>query len=364
MIKKIIAACLFLFLSVSALRADWKTEVSNRLGLERNFSAALSYLREAYPSIDALEKPNALALLAFFCRKNNDLGEEARYVIDYFETYREADPMFEFLEEDIRRDFVIFWGKWTSLYPLITEAALLARPRDEEAGPPAFLEIGITLRNRAYYKLSGREGTIEGGLFEPGFHIVKIPLSGDYIETGRVDYDLDLKAGSLVIRKRLTLDIAVKTVGRPLSLVPTPSKNRNPAKENPEKTILRPVEGEISIYVGDTLILTSKKLTSSPASLTFKIPGPSAPGTKPYLAPDKNTPQFNTVSILDAVTLAISTIKDLVKKKKHVLQDVPKTYQKTLQLSFPFSKNAPEGGEIRCRALISIRTANAVMLNN
>jgi hypothetical protein len=115
----------------------------------------------------------------------------------------------------------------------------------------------------------------------------------------------------------------------------------------------RAVEGEVSLYVGDKLILTSKKLSSKPASLKIPIPGPSPWGTKPFIVPRKDSPQFNQFSILDAVAEVYKAIKDIGKKRKAASVSPP-SYRKTQVLGFAFTRPGPSGGEVRYKASVSL----------
>ena len=112
--------------------------------------------------------------------------------------------------------------------------------------------------------------------------------------------------------------------------------------------------------MGDKLILTSKKLSSKPAPLKITIPGPSLEGTKPYIVPRKDAPQFNQVSILDAVALAIDAIKNIGKKRKAAAVSPP-SYRKTQALGFAFTRPGPSGTEVRYKASVSVSAANGTI---
>jgi hypothetical protein len=112
--------------------------------------------------------------------------------------------------------------------------------------------------------------------------------------------------------------------------------------------------------VGEKLILTSKKLSSKPFPLKIPIPGPSPWGTKPYMAPRKDSPQLNQVSILDAVALAIDAIKGIGKKRKAASLSPP-SYRKTPVLGFAFTRPGPAGAEVRYRTSVSVSAANGTL---
>ena len=350
MIKRSIAPILVVLLAGPALSADWKTDVRTLLDPpRRDLAAARSYLRESFDSLNAEDKPAAAEFLAFLARKAGDPRDELERVVACFETYGDADPAFDFMDDALAREFMLFWGNWKTAYPLASDIVLLQRTGDEDDSPPARLEVGLDLLNAAYYRLSGDRGTLAGGLWQGGFHILRLPFSGGYDRTGELAFDLDLKVGELVVRKRLTVKVDVRS--SPVFALPPVvpvSPSARPAPPPP-----RSVDGEVSLYVGDKLILTSKKLSSKPAPLKITIPGPSPWGTKPFMVPRKDSPQLNQVSIIDAVSLAIKAIKDIGKKRKAASVSPP-SYRKIPVLGFAFTRPGPSGTEVRYNASVSV----------
>ncbi len=357
MIKRTFAALLIVLLSGAALFADWKADLRALLDPpRRDLAAARAYLRESFDGLDPADKPTAAEFLAFLARKAGDPRDELERVVACFETYGDADPSFDFMDDALAREFMLFWGSWKSTYPLASDLVLLERTGDESSSPPARLEVGLDLLNTAYYRLSGAGGTLAGGLWQGGFHILRLPFSGGYDRTGNIVFDLDLKVGSTVIRKRITVSVDVQSspVFTLPPVVPAPASAR-PAPPPP-----RSVDGEVSLYVGDKLILTSKKLSSKPSPLKIPIPGPSPWGTKPYMAPRKDSPQLNQVSILDAVSLAIQAIKDIGKKRKAASVSPP-SYRKVPALGFDFTRPGTSGTEVRYKASVSVAASKGTV---
>ncbi len=357
MIKRAAVPLLAALLSVTAVFADWKDDVRAFLDPpRRDIAAARTYLREGFDALDPEEKPAAAELLAFLARKAGDPRDELERVVACFETYGDVDPAFDFLDDALGRELMLFWGNWKTAYPLASGFVLLERTGDDDITPPARLEVGLDLLNAAYYRVSGEGGTLAGGLWQGGFHILRLPFSGAYDRTGEIGFDLDLKVAGLVVRKRITVRVDVQSSAAytlpPVEAVPTSARPAPPAP--------RAVEGEVSLYVGDKLILTAKKLSSKPSPLKIPIPGPSPWGTKPYIVPRKDTPQFNQVSILDAVSLALQAIKDIGKKRK-AASISPPSYRKAPVLGFAFTRPGPSGSEVRYRASVSLSAANGTV---
>jgi hypothetical protein len=356
MIKRAAAPLLAVLLSAAAASADWKSDVRTLLDPPgRDFAGARAYLAGSFDGLDPQDKPAAAQLLAFLAGKSADSREELERVVACFETYGDVEPAFDFLDDSLGREFMLYWGNWKTKYPLASGFVLLEPAGESDAAPPARLEVGFDLLNEAYYRVSGEGGTLAGGLWQGGFHILRLPFSG-YDRTGEIAFDLDLRVAGLVVRKRISFKIDVQS--SPAFTLPPVEAQR--AYARPAPPIPRAVEGEVSLYVGDKLILTSKRLSSKPSPLKIPLPGPSPWGTKPYMAPRKDSPQFNQVSILDAVALAIDAIKNIGKKRKAAALSPP-SYRKTQAIGFAFTRPGPGGAELRYRASVSVSAANGTV---
>jgi hypothetical protein len=324
MTKKLLSLAAACLLAATALAgSDWKRDILAYLGSPKDYQGALGYLQTAYEGLEDPEKQTARAFLAYLSGKTGGQEEERRWIVSYFELYRDIDPQFDFLDWESRRDFVDYWGRWKTAYPLVTDLNLLEALGSNAGAPPADIRIGVELANPAYYKVSDETGTLEGGLWQAGFHILTFPARGLFDRSGAKSFTLDLKAGDLVLRKRIDVDIDL--------LLPAGEAPAAPSAPAPR---MRDITGEISLYVGDKLITTSRKTITKSVPLTFPLPGPSAPNTKPYMAPRDNDPMLNSASILDAVGLAYQTIRDLLKKKPPTPS--PPTYQKVKRMSLAF----------------------------
>lgn len=341
MIKKLLflaAACLA---AASASGADWKQEILSYLGTAKDYPGALVYLQAAYPALEDMEKQTARAFLAYLSDKTGGREDERRWLVSYFEVYRDIDPQFDFLDWENRRDFVDYWGRWKAAYPLVTDMNLLEAVGPNTGGAPPEIRIGVDLANPAYFKVSDEEGALEGGLWQAGFHILTIPAGGLFDRSGVRNLTLDLKSGDLVLRKRIGVDVDVR--------IPVGTPAAAPAAPAPRT---RDITGEVSLYIGDKLITASRKTIAKTEPFRFPLPGPSAANTKPYMAPRKNDPMLNSTSIIDAVSLAYQTIRDLLKKKP--LAPSPPSYQKVKRMAFPVG----DGG----RAEVALKPGEAELV--
>ncbi len=355
MTKRIATALLLALALTPGLRADWKSELLSRLGRNPDYGAAWDYLVEEAKKLEPEDRQTAAVLLPFLAAKLGDKDKERDLAAEYFETYRDNDPDFGFLDVYTLRDFLAFWAPWKRSYPLVYDLNLLSYAKGPATGLPASVEVGYELLNEAFFRVSLGPYILEGGHWPRGFHILTIPLHGLFERSDIYEFILDLKSGDIISRKpiRVRVDIA-DMVAAPAA---APRDILSPESGTPIKAIQ---EGEISLYVDNKLILKSRKIVAKPTYFTFPLGGPLMPGQKPYLPPPKEDPMSRGVNILDALALAYKAIKDLVAKKP--LPPSPPSYQKVSSLSFAYSRTTAEGLSVSARASVSLSPSRAVIL--
>jgi hypothetical protein len=355
--RRTIAGLAFLTFCGPLLGSDWRATLLSYLGPSPDFPAAREFLERESASIPEEDRQTALAIMAYFCRKTSDLEKERLLVTRYFETYFDNQPDFGFLDDWTRRDFLSFWGPWTLRYPLVTGLSFLEYRASQEMGLPATIQVGMDLLNAAYFKVSRGDRVLEGGHWGKGFHILDLPVSDLFEQSGTHEFSLILKAGDLVVRKPILIDIEVRTE---LSSSASPATAGIPPSETFTGKSQKVPEGEIALYVDGRLVLSSKKTAPrSPEPLKIPIPGPSMPGTKPYLLPPREDPMSRGVSILDALALAYKAIKDLTAKKPP--KPSPPSYTKATSMVFPFFSWESDGELRDGRAEVSLVHAPAVL---
>jgi len=360
MIRKTCAAALLCLVFGFAAAADWRAELLAFLGPKPDFQRARQYLTSEVKNLGGADIQTAQALLAYLARKVGDTTEEQDVIADYFEKYLDSDPDFGFLDDITHRDFLIYWARWKKTFPLVSDVNFLSHWASGVPGVPAGLEIGLELMNPAYYKISLGPYALEGGFWGRGFHIVTVPVSGLFERAGTYEFALDLMAGDIVMRKPIRLDInlsAIPSLRSPASVLPPAPSG---VKSGRAEAAAANLEGELSLYVGGKLIMTSRKITVKPRPLTFPLPGPSMQGQKPYMPPPRTDPMANSVSILDAIALTYKSLKGLLAKKAPLPS--PPTYQKVASLSFSFARTASDGSLSDVRADVRLEKTRTTVL--
>jgi hypothetical protein len=360
MIRRISVAGLFFLALGLAWAADWKAELLSCLGPRPDYLKAMNLLAGQAKGLESGDRQTAEALLPYLARKLGRTAEEQDLISDYYEKYKDNDPEFGFLDDSTHRDFLDFWMHWKSSYPLVSGMSFLLRPGSAGATLPAGIEIGLDLLNDAYYKISLGPYVLEGGFWPRGFHIVTVPVEDLFDRSGTYEFTLDLKSGALVLRKPIRIEVIVSSVARLGPLPPAMPTIEDGSKARTAPPVQSNLEGDLSLYVGGKLIMTSRKLAVRMPPINIPIPGPSLPGTKPYLPPPKTDPMANSVSILDALALTYKTLKDLLSKKPPA--PLAPSYQKVTSLSFSFDRAMGDGTLSGARAEVRLDPVRGAIL--
>ncbi|MGD2246039.1 MAG: hypothetical protein PVI11_05785 [Candidatus Aminicenantes bacterium] len=226
---------------------------------------------------------------------------------------------------------------------LVIDIGLIGEKTDNTIAPPEKLVLGIEIPVEAYYKLSDGENAIKGGLLRRGLNIVDIEAKGLFEESGTHVYFLDLKVGGLILKEEIEIDIHLDSSEVDSG---TPSPVRDP-------------EYELSMFVGNQLIVTGKKVPFKGAS--FEIERPRLPeGYGPFYEIEKEykNPMLNSFSIIDAAGAVYDLIKKAIGKKKR--QKGVRPIQKHKQITVIFLRRDSEGVSREINARIELKAAKDV----
>ncbi len=362
--RKLAAALLFLVLAGTGLAADWKADLMSYLGEKQDYAGAFQYLKGQVPGLEGADRQTADALLAFLASKTAGRTAEEDLISDYYEKYSDNDPEFGFLDEMTIRAFLAFWGRWKTAYPLVSDLNFLSPASARGPAPvPAAIEVGMELLNDAYYRVSLGPYTLEGGHWARGFHILTIPVSDMLHSSGNFDFVLDLKRGDLIVRRTIRIAVEVADVAPAAVVPPRPELTvENSYKSPPARPQAAGMEGQIDLYVGDKLILRSRKLAVVTPPINIPIPGPSMPNQKPYMPTPTTGPLASGVSILDALALTYKTLKDLLSKKPP--KPSPPVYQKVSAMEYAFTRTGADGAPSEARAVVRLNPARGRILRD
>jgi len=326
--KKTAFALILAAAAVAAASAQWRDAAARTISGRGDFRALAAMIEDAYPGMPESEKSEASGILAFCAFKTGDAGSETRWITEFFESGRSDETGFIFLDFDGQAAVESYLDRWRIRYPRIREIALVAGTGDEAIIPEGTLPLAVDIAAPVFFKFFEGEDVLRAGAFQPGFNVLGLDANALFRETRRRTYVLEVKSGSLILRKKIILDVAVSW---PEGLKPKPPEPPKagwlaralgtPDPPPPPAQPPKAREYRLSLYVGGDLLLSSRKQeTAQPLTLGLK------PSNNPmYLKPDwnikRNDPWANpglnsSFSIIDAIGLVGGLLKDLLQKKK------------------------------------------------
>jgi hypothetical protein len=340
MIRKILPLFFSLLCISSGLNADWMSDVSSCLENE-DYEAAVNYLRSHLKEIGETPAPVVSGLLAYSYHRLQDKKKEYKWLGEYFENYRGEEIIFDFLDDSTYRNITHYLMLWKAKYPYVSELALIKSEIYQGPNPPDRLIIGIDIESDAYYRLSDGKRIMAGGLLKKGFNSMHIKTADFFQKSGAHTYVLDLKMGDLVVSKELEFDVKLDSSVKARKEV----KVTDMPIQNPEF--------KISMYVGDELILESKKLAYENLPLKFHLP-PWPENRSPYGPIYEDEFALNSFSIPGAVAAIYQLFRELKNGKKEFKQ--PKPVQKQMQVRTTFLRPTTDGDAEEFRAVITLKT--------
>jgi hypothetical protein len=220
---------------------------------------------------------------------------------------------------------------------IIADMGLINSKISNGLTPPARLVVGIDIKKEAYYKLSYKKDIIGGGLFNKGLNIFNIEATDLFEKSGSFKYILDLKVGTLVLSKEIEINIQLDSFD---DIKKTEDKIKNP-------------EYEISLFIGDKLVTSSKKKLIS-SKLSYKVELPPMPDNyDAFYDLKRSDPALNSFSILDAVGAALGLVKKLITEKNKKKREIP--IQKHKQITRTFLRKNSEGVAKEVKAVITLK---------
>lgn len=350
--KALLAAallCLALFGLCAPAGADWKQDIRNKLGATPDYEAARQLLVDAWPNIADDDRASAALLLAYVFSRLGKPEDEWTWIESYFETYGERQNLYTFLDDWSHQAVMSYMTGWAVRYPRVVDIAFAAAPNAPASSPPRELAMGVDMAREAYFKVSDDRGPLVGGLFHKGWNVLAIKTPS-FEQAGTIVYNMDLKAGTISVRKKIRLDVDLMEEEPPTAV---PSDQQPPAGKGAASAgepDLKTRGYTLSLYLDDQLILSGTKFPTRTADYHINLPPLFPDGYKPWLPPNRQTSMVtNSTSILSAIGLIADLIKGILSKKKKqpALLKIPKTRER----SFAFLRydKAGRSREVRVR---------------
>jgi hypothetical protein len=343
--NKILTALVLLLAAGGGLFGAWRTEVAVYLG-SAEYREAGGLLLSNYQSLEAVDRPEASALLAFIFKKQGEANSERRWLLEYFETQAGANTDFSFLDIAVEGEVTAFLNGWRMKYPRLSGVYLVTHKGENFLSAPADLVIGLEAPVEILYKFSDEKGPRQGGLLHRGLNLIALEAEGLFNASGTHVLTLDFKSGDIQLRKELALEVR-------LSAEPASAGQPRPMD----------LEYSLKMFVGGNQVASSRKTGRDKNPLDLNIPPVNLranPMFKPPHSNDPFDPDNRGVSILDAINVAYGLLKDLFKNKQEPYQS---SIEKQTSVTYTYFQGSPEGsGENQVSAVIMLRARPARML--
>jgi hypothetical protein len=279
--------------------------------------------------------------LAFLYDRLGDKDRARDWILRFFETYGAPNLSFPYLGIVADGDITAYLNKWRTRFPEVAAVSLVWNKKNPGPLPPQTLNLGVEMTNDAYYRLSDENGVLSGGLLHRGFNILNVSAESFFAHSGSHPFYLDLKADEVSLRKELTVSV---------SMTPEP--------ETPEQELSqsKAMQYDLSLYVGDRLILGSSRTEhpAEPLKLNIKPVNLKAnPLFKPPGEHDPFDPSSMGVSIPEAIGLIAGAIKDLVSKKPK--KPIEPSVERLGAVGISYYRQGPSKAEIEVKATISLQ---------
>jgi hypothetical protein len=330
-------------LAAAAAAADWRSDVAGFFTAEKgaDYRAARAYLDAKFDSLAEDDKPAACGLLAFLEARLGDRPAEYRRLGDYFERYGAIDMGFQFLPPAARSEFYRYIRDWQLRYPWVMKLGVVSSSAvtvHSSVYPPDSLILGVEMAGEVLYKLSANGEVIKGGMFRRGFNEIVIEARHVFRESGNYPYTLEFKAGDLVIRRALTLNLRRETYGQ--------IGRRQEA---------RTAEYSVKLYLGERLLAANQRTAAVAPPLDIPVP-PQAGQYDPFGPGYQNEPKYPGGVPLAALPGAVKEIFDAF-KKRNATDPVPPVELK-VDMQYVFSEQSPDApsSEVRAHLWLDIKS--------
>jgi len=347
-VSSFVLALAFVLLGAETLLAQqWHQDVAALFNkTSKNYKAIADTLAPVYDWMEPAQKSDAAAILALCAGRQGDAQGEMRWVSEYFEKGKGQDSGFVFLDFLSQADVIGYLNVWRMKYPYVDEIALVQGIGKQALIPLGMMPIVIDISAEAYYKFSLGSNVLQAGQFKPGVNIIGLDAAELFLNPGHRTFLLELKSGSLILKKEIDLDVEVTMPAR----VPRPAA---------EPALGKPVDYTVSMYVGGELVVKSHK-TETPLNWKTNVPvNTNTWGWNSNAVPgsEKANPLNNSIDIPAAISYLYGLLKDLFTKKKKPEEPAPQV-ETVHDLSLTYPIKDPDGRSEEMKIALKLRTRN------
>jgi hypothetical protein len=344
-IKRALVAVLAAAALAPAAFAQWREEAAKLIGSDKQYVKAGEAIQRRWADIADIEKGDAAALLAFCANRAGDGTAEIHWIVEYFETYLTKDSGFAFLDLITQSDVIGFLNGWRLKFPWVSGISLIKGVGDEIIMPEGIVPLVVEATNAALYKFSENGNILKAGVLNPGFNIIGLDANTLFLSSGRRLFTLEVRSVNLILTKEITLDIDVSSA-RPKPVLQSQAQTG------------RPLEYRLTLYIDGKPIWTNQKtIRTIPLKIDVK-PSNLKYGFKPDYMLNRDKPDpFNSIDIVQAISVLYKLLKDLLTKRKD--KNAPPPRIETVQdLVLNFNSKDFDGLEYVTKVLMKLNVKN------
>lgn len=325
-----------------SLAVDWRSEVTGFFGEKIDHLGAIRFLEANFDSLNMEDKPIACGLLAFLYKQAGERENEYKRLGEYFEKYGAFGSGFHFLPFSTQNAIALYLRDWMVKYPWVLKIGFIksgaSEPLPSGSSRPGQLFLGVEMAGETYYKLSEGDNVLKGGLFKRGFNSIGIETDKILRESRSCSYVLEFKSGDLIVRRELVFDVRLDASGVMAKPVPV--------GEN--------IAYELRLYLGDTLLASSRKTVPSSPQMKIDVPPPSG-AYDPWGPGYQNEPEIPSSFPVFAIPALIKELIKSLKKKDEVEPVPPVELRSEITISFQKKNAAGHPMEVRARILLGLK---------
>jgi len=331
-----------LLLAAGGLSGSWRTDIAFRIQAG-DFQGASEALGGAYPDLEAADKAEASALLAFLFHKQGADGPEKKFLFEFFVTQEDAPVDFSFLGPSSSGEATVYLNVWRVKFPRLSGASIIVRKGEKFSAAPPGLVMGLETQLEMLYKFSDEKGPVRGGRLHRGLNLIPVDAGRLFDASGTHRFTLDLKSGGVEIRQELDLGVV-------LSMEPAAGGAPKPMD----------LEYKVTLFTGGREVASSLKTGRDKNPLSVDIPEVNLRANPmfkpPSVSDDPFDPSNRGVSILDAIGVVSGLIQDLFSDKTPPDES---SIEKKSSETYTYYAASDDGREQRVSAVVSLKIGKA-----
>jgi len=205
--KKILTITLILFLSLFSY-SEWKNKISEYWDDYEDFSSIIRYLERDIEKISKVERAEALAILSYAYKNENNIAGEVSCIKKLFMMFKFKSISPDFLDLSARMKIFDYIERWKKVFPEISGVEFCNIDDGlSYFSPPEFINLKIYSSTSAGMKLIDSLNRVVFSVFlKSGKNLVKIPMKIVEVTNNITKFTINVYSGSVSINYKFTVE--------------------------------------------------------------------------------------------------------------------------------------------------------------